>query len=171
VRKVVDGVKRRFNETNKLFFTSAADANISPCLIRFSPRILVRNFVNDDFIKKAMNISTAADYQKKVQEVLNTHGKHFEIEVRAKRDPRWTPVVTLSPTGLGITTDLRLDFGSKDSKNDTVDPAIAFAKFFAGMVGVATGNQGATDANINNAASFQDLARKLTPDAVVQRMP
>jgi hypothetical protein len=127
--------------------------------------------VDDDFIKKAMNISTAADYQKKVQEVLNTHGKHFEIEVRAKRDPRWTPVVTLSPTGLGITTDLRLDFGSKDSKNDTVDPAIAFAKFFAGMVGVATGNQGATDANINNAASFQDLARKLTPDAVVQRMP
>lgn len=51
------------------------------------------------------------------------------------------------------------------------EPAIAFAKFFAGMVGVTTGNEGATDADINNAASYQDLARKLTPDAVVQRMP
>jgi hypothetical protein len=158
--QVVNGVLRRFDQDNRFFLTSAARADLSPCLIHFSPRVLVRNFTGDDFIKKAMGIKNGEEFQEKVEGVLKQNGLHFEIEISTSGASQW-----LSTAGR-----LRLRFEKDVSVNDAT-LVTDFPKFFANMVGVDGRNNGATDAKIDSSASYQPIVTKLIPDAVVQKMP
>jgi hypothetical protein len=152
------GVRHRFNESQPLFFTSAARADLSPCLIHFSPRVLVRNFAPGS---PGMNVTNQQDYNNKVKDILDRNGFHFEIELRDSGNSQW---IRSSSSGLLLT--FQTDTTTQDSSLAT-----EFPRFFANMAGVDGRNEGATDDKINDAASYRPIVTKLIPDAVVHRMP
>ncbi len=168
VRHIQDAIDRKFK--GKFFATGTAKGEtFGRCLLRFSPRFLVRNFADspDGRYKRAVGVTAkpgpppvteAEDYTSKVRGILSSKGKHFEIEIRDRGSSTWTTIVVPSATGLGFDSETRLRFNSKD---DSIDDL--FPKFFANMIGLA-------DGTMDTAASYQPIVRKVVPNGTVQKL-
>jgi hypothetical protein len=100
-------------------------------------------------------------FVKKVKNILDRNGSHFEIQLRDSGNSQWT---FSGSSGLLLT--FQTDITTQDS-----NLAEEFPRFFANMVGVDGRNEGATDDKIDDPASYRPIVTKLIPDAVVQRMP
>jgi hypothetical protein len=166
ISNINSAILRKFN--GKFFVTGTAKGEtLSRCRVRFSPRFLVRNYSGDATYKASVGVSAktgpppvteAEDYRNKVNGIIRSKGKHFEVEIANHGSSSWTTVIVPSPTGLGFDSETRLRFNSKDDSIDAL-----FPKFFANMMGLA-------DGTLDTPASYQPIVRKVVPDGTVHKL-
>lgn len=138
---------------NNQFF--AANAQFNRCILHFSHRYIVTNYPDDpgdaNFLTRynaAHGVSNKSGFDDWVDETIDAHKIHFEVNTRSGGSTAWTDTRELRPTV-------------------TATSAAGFENFFGNMIGQPDG----TVINASfNAANLNGLARILLSGANVSRI-
>jgi hypothetical protein len=147
------------------FFTGDGTFSFNNAYVIFQSRFLVENFPQDAGLRKAMKVTTEADYQAKVQGLGIKPGVHVEIRTVKKGTTHWD--VKPEPPSPGKQAPRgRLIINHDDLKNSDAFKK-AFRPFFWNILGFAD-----TDPALPaGSAQVQVIARQVIPDATVTVFP
>ncbi len=143
------GLNRTFRERNRFVVRGTVGSEtFTNCLLHISPRFLVTNFSGGKRIKDVMRVTTQAQYNTRVANIINDFGRHFRVNLRKSGGSRFDPAAP---------DRLFFDMDDDDLEDD-------FSAFFSEMMGVPRGG-------IGSAANYVSIARKVIPGATVSKLP